>query len=98
LGAIGQQNFNPANLRMICDMKRKNSSGLQQKKRYVSSTLFQNLLQSLIFTGELNFSLQIAEKVHEELEINPGEFLHDQAAEYYQHKLNLLYAELYDKI
>jgi hypothetical protein len=66
--------------------------------RAISPDLLDQLLESLLFTEDVAFAMQVAERIYEEVELDARHFIDADAAEYYLHKQNLLYSELLDNV
>ena len=56
------------------------------------------MYETLLYSGDKQFSLEIAEKMYSQLLIQPFGFIHESSAEYYAHSKNLLITELIDDV
>ncbi|EAS07442.2 AAA domain protein (macronuclear) [Tetrahymena thermophila SB210] len=69
-----------------------------QNINYLKYNLVDEMYDSLLYLGDMNFSLAVAEQIYSKVKINVSEFQNIQAAHYYSNKKNMLVVELIEYI
>ena len=64
----------------------------------VPALLIDEMYETLIYSGDRQFSLEIAEKIYSQLTIETAGFVHDSSADYYAHKQNIIMTESIDSL
>ena len=52
----------------------------------------------LLYVGDLNFSLRVAELIYTKVKLDDNEFINSQACSYYSNKKNMIVCELLETI
>lgn len=62
----------------------------------VPAILLDEMYEILLYSGDKQFSLEIAEKMYSQLQIETAGFVHESSADYYAHKKNMIITEVVD--
>lgn len=65
---------------------------------YVPYKLLDELYDSLLYVGDMNFSIQVAELLYSKVKVDDEDFINDNACHYYAHKKNMIMVELLESI
>ncbi|KAL4510686.1 hypothetical protein ABPG72_004840 [Tetrahymena utriculariae] len=107
---VQDQKINQPQSQFLQNSSNKNESSLDQSPllekinnqtqniNYLKYNLVDEMYDSLLYLGDMNFSLAVAEQIYSKVKINVSEFQNIQAAHYYSNKKNMLAVELIEYI
>ncbi|KRX03858.1 P-loop containing nucleoside triphosphate hydrolase [Pseudocohnilembus persalinus] len=98
----------PESLRRLQDIQNEscnyNDGFVVHKKQFDNRTqlidrqTLEELYESIVYSGDLSFSLQVSELIYSQLAIKDTDFLHQHAAEFYMQKKNGIFVQNLEKI
>jgi hypothetical protein len=65
---------------------------------YLHFNLLNELYDVLLYIGDLNFALRVAELIYTKVKLDDNEFINSQACYYYTNKKNMIMCELLETI
>ncbi|KAL4477756.1 hypothetical protein ABPG72_018930 [Tetrahymena utriculariae] len=70
--------------------------GFAKRENSVPAVLLDELYETLLYSGDKQFSLEIAEKIYTQLQLETSGFVHESSADYYAQKKNMIITEAID--
>jgi len=77
---------------------RKESTNESEEDKGVSYKIINSLYDSLIYVGDLGFSLKVAEMIHSNIKISSEDLIGEEAGHYFMNKKNILSIELLESM